>query len=45
MSYVREEDTQDTDASVSDGLVKNVFSLSKNIQTSNLGVCFLTILL
>ena len=40
MSCVRGEDTLDTDASVSDGLVKHVYSLSKNIQTSNLGVRF-----
>ena len=38
MSYVRGEDTPDTDASVSDGLVKFVYLLFKNIQTSNLGV-------
>ena len=38
MSYVRGQDTPDTDASVSDGLVKHVYSLFKNIQTSNFGV-------
>ena len=38
MSYVRGEDTPDTDASASDGLVKHVYSLFKNIQTSSLGV-------
>ena len=36
MLYVRGEDTPDTDAFVS--LVKHVYSLLKNIQTSNLGV-------
>ena len=30
MLYVRWEDTPDTDASVSDGLVKHVYSLIKN---------------
>ena len=38
MSYVRGEDTPDTDASVSDRLVKHVYSLFKTIQTSNSGV-------
>ena len=38
MLYLRREDTPDTDASVSDGLVKHVYSLFKSIQTSNLGV-------
>ena len=45
-SYVRREDTPDTDASVSDGLVKHVYSLFKNNEGSNLVVwLFLTILL
>ena len=42
MSYVRGGrggvDTPDTDATVSDELVKLVYSLFKNIQTSNLSV-------
>ena len=37
MSYVRGKDTPDTDASVSDGLVKHVYSLFENI-LSSLGV-------
>ena len=37
MSYVRGENTPATFASVSDGLVKHVYSLLKTIQTSNLG--------
>ena len=46
MSYVRGEDIPDTDTSVSDGLVKHVNSLFKNIQTSKFGVWrFFTILL
>ena len=32
MSYVRGEDTPDTDASASDGLVKHVFSLFKTFK-------------
>ena len=32
------KDTPDTDATVSDELVKHVYSLFKNIQTSNLSV-------
>ena len=38
MSYVLGEDTPDIDASVSGGLAKHVYSLFKNIQTSNIGV-------
>ena len=38
MLYVRGEDTPDTDASVIDGHVMYVYSLLKNINTSNLGV-------
>ena len=38
MLYVHGEDTLDSDASVSDRLVKHVYWLFKNIQTSGLGV-------
>ena len=38
LAYVPGEDTPDTDTSVSDRLVKHVYSLFKNNQTSNLGV-------
>ena len=38
MSYMPGEDTPNPDASVSDGIVKHVYSLFKSIQTPNLGV-------
>ena len=47
MSYVRGEDTPDTDASVSDGLVKHVLIIKKNKHSNFHLRCltFLTILL